>query len=58
MLNFLSRIDRYMTDNMHEHGRYLLGLESLDEHACKGDHPHDVIRTAGPTTGAGLLSRR
>lgn len=45
MLNFLSRIDQYMTNNMHEHGRNLLGLEVHDEQSCKADRSHDVSST-------------
>lgn len=33
MLNFLSRIDRYMASNMREHGRYLLELQPIDDKA-------------------------
>ena len=51
MLNFLSRIDQYMTNNMHEHGRYLLWLELHDEHSCKADRPHDVSRTTAANDG-------
>ncbi|MDX3967985.1 MAG: hypothetical protein QHD01_15455 [Bradyrhizobium sp.] len=53
MLNFLTRIDRYMTSNMHEHGQYLLGLKSLDDDACKSDHQQGAVRTLEPATGTG-----
>lgn len=56
MLNFLTRIDRYMTSNLHEHGQYLLGLKSLDGHACKSDDAHGAVRTreSAPGTGTSL----
>jgi hypothetical protein len=51
MLNLLSRIDRYMTSNMYEHGRYLLELEPLDEHARQDGRPCGDVRTAEPARG-------
>ncbi|MDD1532732.1 MULTISPECIES: hypothetical protein [unclassified Bradyrhizobium] len=53
MLSFLTRIDRYMTSNMHEHGQYLLGLKSLDQPACKSDHPQGAVRAIEPVPGTG-----
>ena len=53
MLNLLTRIDRYITSNLHEHGQYLLGLKLLDGHACKGDDQQVAVRTLESAPGPG-----